>query len=171
MTGEVAAAGGRPLAAGEWGKDHWTLLLYLETRAVDRGGKIDPDHMRTRLPHHSMCYRAKRHPVDGTRYGTIVRGGAEQADHDDWDCVRDLEAAGLLWIEWDEPKRDTGHTGLLELELEQRRWLEGRVRLTTQGWRAVSRLRRIYATQGRGPEWDRLGFELTREWGQHDIDT
>lgn len=114
-----------------FGKDHWSTFAYIETRCVDHGGKLDPRHMRT---------NAQRHPLldangcgwpegRGTKLqGYFVEYDAEflLPDHDDWDCLEDLEAASLLEI----------------LSLAT-----GRVRLTEQGM-AVAGLLRAHKARG-----------------------
>jgi hypothetical protein len=68
-----------------WGKDHNSMILYAETRAVDHRGKLsatDP-HMR----------------VD-RRYPTRLHNGVEVHGHTDFDCLADAQAAGFLT--WDE---------------------------------------------------------------------
>ncbi len=93
----------------KWGKDHKGTLLYAETRAVDGNGKLDPcdPHMR----------------VDGTRYPTRLAGDIEVVGHDDYDCLRDAEAAGFLT--YDEEV--------------------GLVKFTDAGWTYVHGLRRARA--------------------------
>ncbi len=73
----------------EWGKDHWTTLLYVETRVVDHNGIINNAHMRQRNP----------------KYPTFLKGGAKEAGHGDYDCLNDMLDAGLLTVEgsWDNP--------------------------------------------------------------------
>lgn len=80
-----------------WGRDHWSTLLYLDHVVVDRGGRpdrakmrCDPDlHPGLVSPHHTRFTK---------KYPTKLKDGEHLKDHDDWDCVEDLEAAGLL--EW-----------------------------------------------------------------------
>ena len=90
-----------------FGKDHSSLLAYIETRCVDSTGNtgtLDPLRMR--------C-NPKRHPVMavsrfgerrwestyGTRLHTTRTGRVVQLKtHDDWDCLDDLEAAGLVEV-------------------------------------------------------------------------
>jgi len=80
-----------PLA--DFGRDHWSAFGYIETRIVDHGGVPQKNQLR--------CIH-KRHPFfahsggDASRYPTRLKGGRTQADHDDWDCLDDLEEAGLL---------------------------------------------------------------------------
>ena len=80
-----------------WGQDHWSTLLYLETRFVDHGGKIKIEQMRcNRARHPEYAHRASY-----TSYPTRLKGGAELPHHDDWDCAADLEAAGLIVVSLD----------------------------------------------------------------------
>lgn len=89
----------RPVPIKFWGKDHWSTLVYVETCVVDGQGELSPQRMR--------C-DSKRHPekVYGLRdlppgeYPTMLFGGVLLDDHDDWDCLKDMEAEGLLEIAW-----------------------------------------------------------------------
>lgn len=92
----------RLVPVGEWGRDHWSVLAYVETRCVDFKGVLDKDHMRTNALRHpglvgpkiSMSALAKR---ESFQYPTRLRGdGKLQVDHDNWDCLYDLEEAGLI---------------------------------------------------------------------------
>lgn len=87
----------------EWGKDHWSLLLYVETRCVDYNGTLDFDHLRDKLGrgnHRPHGYKWK--PDYGTRLkGYFVEGGENDKarqlkQHDDLDCLDDIEAAMLI---------------------------------------------------------------------------
>jgi len=66
-----------PVPPDWWGKDHWTTLAYAFRNA---GKPLDHQHLRTAHP----------------RYPTRLRDGAILSDHDDYDCLDDLEAAGVL---------------------------------------------------------------------------
>lgn len=77
----------------EWGKDHWSTLAYLETRAVDHSGLIDNRHMRCnprlhRIFAHSGSFSGKEYPTRLKR--------SELENHDDWSCVEDMVSAGLI---------------------------------------------------------------------------
>lgn len=77
----------------EFGRDHWSLFAYVETRVVDHGGTIDKRHLRcihVRHPH--QAHRGG----DASAYATRLRGDRKLENHDDWDCLDDLEAAGLV---------------------------------------------------------------------------
>jgi len=84
-----------------WGRDHATLLLYVETRHIDHGGELNPDALRTnpkRHPHEANA-RGDRGSIvwksehDGTR---IVGGERPSEVHDDWDCLDDMEEVQIL---------------------------------------------------------------------------
>lgn len=99
-----------------FGKDHWALLAYIETCAVDgHQGVAALDKRRLRC-------NDQRHPVHAVNrytigpwnpeFGTRLSGyfqfegrgsphqaavaGVQILAHDDWDCMDDLEAAGLI---------------------------------------------------------------------------
>jgi hypothetical protein len=83
-----------PVPVAVWGKDHWSMLAYIECRCVDHRGVPARARMRT---------DARRHPglvvrVFTKQYPTRLAGGVELADHDDWDCADDIEAAGFIEI-------------------------------------------------------------------------
>jgi hypothetical protein len=45
----------------KWGKDHWSLLSYCETRAVDYSGKLDLQHLTVNA---SKYKKSKKHNED-----------------------------------------------------------------------------------------------------------
>lgn len=98
----------------KFGKDHWSLLAYIEDRCVhgdDGIGKLSRIRLR--------C-NPKTHPTQSCgnpwspNYATRLKGffqfderndlvkacnaGLQVHEHDDWDCVDDLEAAGYIEI-------------------------------------------------------------------------
>jgi len=83
----------------QWGKDHWSTFAYLETRVVDYKGVVDNRRMRCnprlhRAFAHSASFGSKEYP-------TRLSGGVEEHNHDDWSCVEDMAAAGMIVLEWD----------------------------------------------------------------------
>lgn len=64
-----------------FGKDHWSLFAYVAGLAIDRRS-ADPARLRS----------------DGLCYPTRLRAGqpAPVTGHNDYDCLADLEAAGLI---------------------------------------------------------------------------
>lgn len=99
----------------QWGKDHWTLLAYIESRCVDHRGVLKNANMRTHGARHPLfAARGYNPPPDGSQYPTRYKGG-ERSDHDDWDCLDDMVRAGLATIIqpkdealWDVPRGDRG---------------------------------------------------------------
>lgn len=73
-----------------WGKDHWSTLAYIETRIVDYSGVLDERHLRGGDSVHQDGRRPARYP---TRLSgeEMTRPG-----HDDFDCIGDMIALGLL---------------------------------------------------------------------------
>lgn len=106
----------------EWGEDHLTTLLYVETRCVDNRGIPKNEHMRCNPARHPAQAHSGTPRHGGKFEGSRLLYGASEPDHDDWDCVDDMEAAGLL---------TNDGTGVNPL-----------YRLTDAGWKEAHRLRR-----------------------------
>jgi len=97
----------------DFGKDHWSLLAYVETLCVDSHkdgvGEIDKRRIRTNGKTHPL-HAVNRHIVGdwSPEYGTRLAGYWDSMGkvvperqiwpHDDWDCLNDLEAAGLIEV-------------------------------------------------------------------------
>ena len=62
--------------------DHFSTLLYVESRCVDYGGKLDLQHLRRW--------------GDRGKYPTRLQDGVKVDGHDDFGCIDDMEAAGWL---------------------------------------------------------------------------
>ena len=92
-----------PTPISEWGKDHWSTFAYVGTRCVDYKGVLNKEHMRTK--------RDKHPKLEGDSQRMFLSGDDEYvtrlsryfednthclSDHDDWDCVEDMVALGLL---------------------------------------------------------------------------
>lgn len=98
----MASNGSTPdaIPLDKWGRDHWSVFAYIETCIVDNGGVPDLRRMRTdvSLHPHMGPYEpvGAGRPIDGAEYPTRLRDGATAAPHDDWSCLDDAEAAGLL---------------------------------------------------------------------------
>jgi hypothetical protein len=100
-----------PVPMTLFGTDHWSTFAYVETRTVDHNGLLNHDQMRCHANRHPAMLAAKT-PVsppggDGSRYPTRTKasptvgadgtyGVTEVPEHDDYDCLDDLIAAGLL---------------------------------------------------------------------------
>lgn len=103
----------RAVPISEWGKDHFSLVAYIETLCVDSSkkgvGEIDKRRMRANPKRHSfhavnavVC--GPWNPDHGTRlagyWDTLGRRIPARMlpQHDDWDALDDLEKAGLVEI-------------------------------------------------------------------------
>jgi hypothetical protein len=80
-----------PLAL--FGKDHWSLFAYVETRIVDYRGEVANVHLRAdwRINEHR-----KHKGGDARAYPTRLKNGETASPHDDWSCIDDLVREGLL---------------------------------------------------------------------------
>lgn len=103
----------RFIPMGEWGRDHWRQLAYVEAIAVDMGGfqvGFDPRMSANRRNFRVMyeqCPKPKRMsniPADRamvmrSEHATRMAGGAQpDPHHDDWCCVQDIAAEGLFTV-------------------------------------------------------------------------
>jgi len=97
-----------------WSKDHWSLMAYVETLCVDGKdgiGTIDKRKVRCNPEQHPLCgaiYGAGWQPNHGTRLqgyfdfanrsdpAASEAAGFQMTQHDDWDCLDDLNAAGFV---------------------------------------------------------------------------
>lgn len=120
-----------------WGRDHWTVLLLIETICVDKRGEPDLRRFRTNPARHPGLLSPDVRIAGGgwePKYATrlrtedgLVLGSQPDPDHDDWDCVEDLVEAGM--VVW-------GGTGMHPI-----------FQLTDSGWDLAGRLRRHRAEQ------------------------
>lgn len=78
----------------QWGKDHWSTFAYIETLAVDNSGLAIPDARRMRVIH--TLHPSKENDHDSSNYPTRLKGNGIQFNHDDYSCLEDAEAEGLL---------------------------------------------------------------------------
>ena len=96
----------------QFGQDHWSTLLFVENIIVDHAGHLCPDDQRMRV----WKYGAVKN------YPTRLKGSKTIEHHDDWDCITDLIAAGIL---------------------AERSIADGdKYFLTDYGWKVASQLRR-----------------------------
>lgn len=79
-------------------KDHWSLLVYIETRCVDYKGTLDHDHLRINSSRHPACKKESLW-LWCSEYSTKIKGKRVIDGHDDIDCLDDFEACGYLEIE------------------------------------------------------------------------
>lgn len=99
-----------PIPIANWGKDHWSTLLYIESIIFDVYARPAMDKMRqhsgrirrgwnspraTVTPTFTQDYSTQTIIRDPNNWDTII-GRTEVHDHDDWDCIDDMETEGLL---------------------------------------------------------------------------
>jgi hypothetical protein len=126
--------GGIPIE--QFGKDHWSTFAYLETCAADHGGVVSNARMRChpRL-HREFAYDRGFGINDGSAYPTRLKDGALE-NHDDWSCLEDMAAAGLLTAEFRVVRSSAVGNS------------EARIRLTEKGQEIAARLRAHKAAGG-----------------------
>ena len=87
-----------------FGKDHWSLLGYIETCCVDKKGEMDHDRLRVNPDHNPDlgCTRNRFEAMEwkdeySTRLKTFPWKSQDEkkqakhrvSGHDDWDCIED----------------------------------------------------------------------------------
>lgn len=108
-----------------WGKDHWSTLLHVESRAVDDSGKLRDEAMRT------WKYGADKN------YNTRLANGELAEDgHDDWCCLIDFMNEGLIEDDMQAGGYYGKHTSYVM------------VKLTDKGWNIAHQLRRYRGING-----------------------
>ena len=85
-----------------WGKDHWSTFAYVETLCVEGIGGVgipDKNKMRCDSSKHPGLIGSTNNMLglydDKTTYPTRLKTG-EINNHDDWDCIDDMEEYGLI---------------------------------------------------------------------------
>lgn len=118
----------KKLKVSQFGKDHWTLFAYVETRCVDYDGKLDEKHLRR----------------DGRSYPTRLKGYFKNKNnpkfsienHSDFDCLEDLEKVGFIRIIKN---------------------LSNAIELTEEGYKVVSMLRKFKCDGGQYADFSLKG--------------
>ena len=91
----------------QFGKDHWSLLAYVEFRVINHQGILNKVHLRIKNP---VLANANPYPIPAHEWkkdwGTRLKGywnkdgttnpKLQKGNHDDLDCLDDLEEAGLV---------------------------------------------------------------------------
>ncbi len=82
------------------GKDHWSLLSYIETCCVDHEGHFDLMRIRVNPESHPLLAIGKLSLRKWqSLYGTQLNDNSILSNHDDVDCLNDLEKAGMIYIQ------------------------------------------------------------------------
>lgn len=88
-----------------WGHCHWNLLAYIGCRNANHGCVLDGDHIRVNPAKHVGIVKRFHGSRDwDDKWGTRLRGHANNKNdislrlgqHDDIDCLDDMEAEGLI---------------------------------------------------------------------------
>lgn len=88
-----------PVEPSRFGADHWSTFGYVETRTVDHRGTLEHAHMRCHGARHPVMLNAKVcGSFDARDFPTQLADEQTLPDHDDYDCLDDLIAAGLLEV-------------------------------------------------------------------------
>lgn len=98
----------------QFGKDHWSLLAYVETLCVDATdqiGRIQRNRMRCNPDTHPLLsagikwdtkYSSRLQGASGfnlsNEFDKAVEVGVVIPGHDDWDCLDDLAKNGMVDI-------------------------------------------------------------------------
>lgn len=83
----------------QFGKDHWATFAYVECRCVDNKGLLHRPHLRIDADRNpQMAHGTNVMACGDKKYPTRLKDGELLHDHDDWDCIEDLEAVGLIEI-------------------------------------------------------------------------
>lgn len=135
-----------------WGKDHWSMLGYVEAEMVESGmfqvgfdARIRQNRRNVRVMAQE-CPRPKRaKPTSLGQYGgwdekyrTRLNDGSEAANHDDWCCVQDMAAEGLFASTHKTPRP------IAQEDVEPK----VKLRLSEKGQRLAAALRQHKATGG-----------------------
>lgn len=86
----------RVIPIDEFGRDHYSLLLYVESRCVDNAGIPAAVSMRCNVKRHPGLGTGSSVAVWRDEWSTRLRGGKRAKGHDDWDCFADMAAVG--WV-------------------------------------------------------------------------
>lgn len=83
----------------QFGEDHWSALVYVESRCVDHRGFLNLQSLRVNATRRPNCDTTQFGTPRGWQpeWGTRAKDGTiPDPQHDDLDCLDDMERAGLL---------------------------------------------------------------------------
>ncbi len=82
----------------QFGKDHWSMFALIAHWCAEAGLEgfdVWPKRRQLRIdPRRHLALAGWQ----GRNFPTTLREGVEISPHDDWDCVEDMEDAGLVDI-------------------------------------------------------------------------
>lgn len=87
-----------PTPIALFGKDHWSTFAYICQRVIDHDGIPNKQHMRCDPNIHPGHVNISPfgEVLDGGKYPTRLKFGQNVHGHDDWSCLEDFEAHGML---------------------------------------------------------------------------
>jgi len=95
---------GTPIPRAQWGGDHWSVLAYVHSVVVN-GAAIEPSRMQTNPTRHPLlqgeAQRRSLLPYNPDHCTRLIDPDGVVTylhEHDDWDCLDELEDAGLVEI-------------------------------------------------------------------------
>ena len=77
-----------------WGKEHWSVLGYVESVCVNYKGKPDLRRVYANRTRHPGLFVNRGAP--DTEYPVRLKNGIEVHNRDEWDCIYDMEAIGMI---------------------------------------------------------------------------
>lgn len=132
----------------KWSKDHYSTLAYAESRVVDYRGFLDNRHMRCDARLH---LKMATQYTGGGKYPTRLKNNEEAINHDDFSCLEDFQAYGLLKEE-QAVETETRQYFRPSLDVANKRaiygWLSLQIQFTPLGLELCSELRTHKATGG-----------------------
>lgn len=120
-----------------WARDHWSVLLYLKSCDLNKGGIVDNRRMRVNPRLHRKFTTSTQMVIPGGPSDTKLRDGSVAANHDDWSCLEDMVKAGVLRAYFRVKSKSSAFN-----------CLEARVSLTERGWSIVQSLERFKSRHG-----------------------
>lgn len=80
-----------------WGRDHWSTLAFIETVMVEKGSFpiMGDARMRSNRRNFRVMPAANAMCMD-LESGSLLADGTTVKGHDDWCCIQDFAAEGLL---------------------------------------------------------------------------
>lgn len=144
----------------DFGKDHWSTFAYADTIIPDHcgfqvgfDGRMRQGRAHFRVMHEQWPTPRRTRPtglhqamVMDNRYSTKLKDGTVVEGHDDWHCVQDLVAAGLMGVK----SKDT----IIPLVWDVEPGVD--LFLTPLGERFIARLKHHKAMGGSFGTWTQL---------------
>jgi hypothetical protein len=114
VSGEKVYTFDDPIPMAMWGKNHWSILAYIESVMIECAGfEVGFDARMTQNRHNfrvlamdapkpkrpGSYISPERSQVMKLEYSTKLNNGQQVTGHDDWCCIQDMGSAGLISVE------------------------------------------------------------------------